>query len=390
MNDTKTDSSALTVGWIGTGRMGAAMAARLARAGVDLTAWNRTRAKAEPLAELGCAIADSIADLRDRDVVFTMVSTPADLEQVLIGDGGLLADPEHVPAAVVDCSTVSTESSEAMREACRQRGVAFLAAPVSGNGKVVAAGGLTLVVSGPEETYQRVAPLLRHIGKSVTYVGDGDTARLVKICHNLFLGVVTQSLAEITVLAERGGVPRAAFLEFLNNSVMGSVFTRYKSPAFVQPGLHPDVHADPAAQGLRPRARRRPAARRAHAGRRDHRTAGAGEREQRPGHRGLRDPARPAGGQRPAWSSSPRTSRWTTASAEANPTHEPADGSAARPGPHGRRLRAARRLRPAPRYRLAGPRHRWSPASAARSCSSTSTTSATPRRPGSAARSATR
>jgi 3-hydroxyisobutyrate dehydrogenase-like beta-hydroxyacid dehydrogenase len=213
--------------------MGAAMATRLAKVGVELTAWNRTRAKAEPLVEFGAAIADAIADLRERDVVFTMVSTPADLEQVLLGDGGLLADPAHVPGAVVDCSTVSTESSEAIREACRQRGVDFLAAPVSGNAKVVASGGLSLVVSGPEETYQRVAPLLGHIGKSVTYVGDGDTARLVKICHNIFLGVVTQSLAEVIVLAERGGVSRAAFLEFLNDSVMGSVFTRYKTPALV-------------------------------------------------------------------------------------------------------------------------------------------------------------
>jgi 3-hydroxyisobutyrate dehydrogenase len=185
------------------------------------------------LAELGCAIADSIADLRGCDVVFTMVSTPADLDQVLLGNGGLLADSEHLPMAVVDCSTVSTESSEAIREACVKRGVDFLAAPVSGNGKVVASGGLSLVVSGPAETFGRVAPLLHRIGGSVTYVGEGDTARLVKICHNLFLGVVTQSLAEITVLAERGGVSRAAFLEFLNNSVMGSVFTRYKSPAFV-------------------------------------------------------------------------------------------------------------------------------------------------------------
>jgi 3-hydroxyisobutyrate dehydrogenase len=221
------------VGWIGTGRMGAAMAARLARAGTDLTVWNRTRAKAEPLAELGCTVADRISELRDLDVVFTMVSTPADLEQVLLGDGGLIADPDHVPAAVIDCSTVSTESSTAMREACEARGVDFLSAPVSGNGKVVRAGGLTLVVSGPEETYQRFAPLLAHIGKSATYVGEGDVARLVKICHNLMLGVVTQSLAEITVLAEKGGVPRHAFLEFLNDSVMGSVFTRYKSPAFV-------------------------------------------------------------------------------------------------------------------------------------------------------------
>jgi len=228
-----TDGPVLKVGWIGTGRMGAAMAARLARAGTDMTVWNRTKAKAEPLAEHGCSIADQISELRGLDVVFTMVSTPADLEQVLLGEGGLLADPDLVPGVVVDCSTVSTESSVAIREAAEERGVAFLAAPVSGNGKVVRSGGLSLVVSGPEETYGRVVHLLEHIGKSVTYVGEGDVARLVKICHNLMLGVVTQCLAEITVLAEKGGVPRAAFLEFLNNSVMGSVFTRYKSPAFV-------------------------------------------------------------------------------------------------------------------------------------------------------------
>lgn len=223
----------MRVGWIGTGRMGIAMAARLAEAGVDLTAWNRTRSKAEPLADHGVAIAGAISELRSLDVVFTMVSTPADLEQVLLGEGGLLTETGHVPTIVVDCSTVSTESSEAMRTACQERGVAFLAAPVSGNGKVVRAGSLSLVVSGPEETYQRVEHLLEHLGKSVTYVGEGDVARLVKICHNIMLGVVTQSLAEITVLAEKGGVPRAAFLDFLNNSVMGSAFTRYKSPAFV-------------------------------------------------------------------------------------------------------------------------------------------------------------
>lgn len=227
------DSTDLTVGWIGTGRMGFAMARRLAKGGVDLAAWNRTRAKAEPLAEVGSTVVDSITELRDRDVVFTMVSTPSDLEQVLLGEGGLLEDRDHLPGVVVDCSTVSTESSERMREACTERGVAFLAAPVSGNGKVVKAGGLSLVVSGPEENYHLVAPLLAHLGKSVTYVGQGDVARLVKICHNLFLGVVTQSLAEITVLAEKGGVSRAAFLDFLNNSVMGSVFSRYKTPAFV-------------------------------------------------------------------------------------------------------------------------------------------------------------
>jgi 3-hydroxyisobutyrate dehydrogenase len=233
MNDIDAPTTIGTVGWIGAGRMGAAMAARLARAGVKVTVWNRTRAKAEPLADVGCVIADEIAELRGLDAVFTMVSTPADLEQVLLGEGGLLADPTDVPRIVVDCSTVDTDSSAAMRAACEERGVAFLASPVSGNGKVVQAGLLSLVASGPEETYRQVEPLLQHIGQSVTYVGEGDVARLVKICHNIMLGVVTQSLAEITVLAEKGGVSRAAFLEFFNNSVMGSMFTRYKSPAFV-------------------------------------------------------------------------------------------------------------------------------------------------------------
>ncbi len=233
MDTTAPRPGSLKVGWIGAGRMGAAMASRLARAGEDVTVWNRTRAKAEALTEVGCAVADTIADLRGHDVVFTMVSTPADLEQVLVGEGGLLADPARVPAVVVDCSTVSTESSAAMRAACSERGVAFLAAPVSGNGKVVRAGGLSLVVSGPEETYERVAHLLDHLGKGATYVGEGELARLAKICHNVMLGVVTQCLAEITVLAEKGGMSRAAFLEFLNKSVMGSVFTTYKTPAFV-------------------------------------------------------------------------------------------------------------------------------------------------------------
>jgi 3-hydroxyisobutyrate dehydrogenase len=233
MSENTVPTTVGSVGWIGAGRMGAAMASRLARAGVKVTVWNRTRAKAEPLAEVGCSIADDISELRGLDAVFVMVSTSKDLRQVLLGDGGLLADPSDVPAIVVDCSTVDQEASEAMRAACEERGVAFLASPVSGNGKVVKAGMLSLVASGPEETFRQVQPLLEHIGQHVTYVGEGDVARLVKICHNLMLGVVTQCMAEITVLAEKGGVPRAAFLEFLNNSVMGSVFTRYKSPAFV-------------------------------------------------------------------------------------------------------------------------------------------------------------
>lgn len=222
--------SELSVGWIGTGRMGFALAQRLSRAGVDVAAWNRTRAKAEPLTEFGVTVVDDPSDLADRDIVFTMVSTSADLDQVL---ERLLADPDRAPRHVVDCSTVSSEASASARQLLAKRGVSFIAAPVSGNGKVVRAGMLSLVCSGPADSYAEVQPLLELMGRHVTYVGDAEHARLVKICHNLLLGVVTQNLAEITVLAEKGGVPRAAFLDFINNSVMGSVFTRYKTPAFV-------------------------------------------------------------------------------------------------------------------------------------------------------------
>jgi 3-hydroxyisobutyrate dehydrogenase len=221
------------LGWVGTGRMGYALAARLLDAGCDVSVYNRTKAKAEPLAERGAAVVDSPAELADRDLVFTMVAGPEDFKTVVLGEDGLLSDPDAGPSVIVDSSTVSPEASAEVRAGAEARGVALLAAPVSGNPSVVDAGKLTVVVSGPSDAWDVARPYLELFGAGATYVGEGDVARLVKICHNLMLGVVAQSLAEITVLAEKGGVSRAAFLEFLNKSVMGSMFTRYKTPAIV-------------------------------------------------------------------------------------------------------------------------------------------------------------
>jgi 3-hydroxyisobutyrate dehydrogenase len=227
------DVKAKTLGWVGTGRMGYALATRLLEAGCELSVYNRTRAKAEPLAELGATVVDSPAQLADRDIVFTMVAGPEDFKAVVLGDDGLLSRSDVAPSVVVDSSTVSPDASAEVRARTESRDVALLAAPVSGNPSVVDAGKLTLVVSGPSEAWEAARPYLELFGAGATYVGEGDVARLVKICHNLMLGVVAQSLAEITVLAEKGGVSRAAFLEFLNKSVMGSMFTRYKTPAIV-------------------------------------------------------------------------------------------------------------------------------------------------------------
>ena len=230
--------NAPTIGWIGTGRMGYAMAQRLLAAGHKVSVWNRTRAKAEPLEAYGATVVSRIAKLAACDVVFSMVSASEDLLEVVLGTDGLLSQG-IAPKILVDCSTVSAEASEQIREAATRLGVAYLAAPVSGNAKVVKAGKLTSVVSGPRAAFDEVDDLLHAISRAVTYVGEGDLARLVKLAHNIFLGVVTQSMAEITVFAEKAGVPRAAFLAFLNDSVMGSVFTRYKTPAFVNLDLTP-------------------------------------------------------------------------------------------------------------------------------------------------------
>jgi 3-hydroxyisobutyrate dehydrogenase len=226
------NEKAMSVGWIGAGRMGYALIERLLDAGHDVSVYNRTRSKAEPLAARGAKLVDTPAQLADRDVVFIMVAASDDLEHVTVGEEGLLT-ADAAPQIIIDSSTVSAAVSEKIRGLAADRGTALLAAPVSGNPKVVRSGKLTLAVSGPREAYESAEHLLRPLGRGVTYVGDGEVARLVKICHNVFLGVVAQSLAEITVLAEQGGTSREAFLEFLNNSVMGSVFTRYKSPALV-------------------------------------------------------------------------------------------------------------------------------------------------------------
>jgi len=226
------DLAAKTIGWIGAGRMGYAMAQRLLAAGCDVSIYNRTRSKAEPLTKQGGKVVDTPRELADRDIVFTMVSGPDDLYSVICGENGLLSG-KTTPRLVVDCSSVSEEGSLRVRHKLQERGCDLLSAPVSGNAKVIKSGKLTVVASGPEAALDTARPYLEAIGKSVTYVGEGELARMVKICHNVLLGVVTQSLAEITVLAERGGVQRSALLNFINDSVMGSMFTRYKSPAFV-------------------------------------------------------------------------------------------------------------------------------------------------------------
>ncbi|MBV9259968.1 MAG: NAD(P)-dependent oxidoreductase [Pseudolabrys sp.] len=221
------------IGWIGAGRMGYPMIERLLKAGHDVTIWNRTRAKAEPLAAQGGRLVDKPSELADCDIVFAIVSTGKDVEEVVFGKDGLLTGAKK-PKMLVDCSSISVEESATIRKKLNEKGVNFIASPVSGNAKVIKAGKLSAVVSGPEADAKIAMPLIEVFApKGVSYVGDGELARICKIAHNVMLGVVIENLIEITLLANKMGVPRHAFLSFMNNGVMGSMFTAYKTPALV-------------------------------------------------------------------------------------------------------------------------------------------------------------
>jgi 3-hydroxyisobutyrate dehydrogenase-like beta-hydroxyacid dehydrogenase len=226
-------TDALTLGWLGTGRMGSAMAGRLLDAGDRVTVWNRTESKTGPLVARGAEVAGSIRELGRRDIVFVSVSWPPDLEEVVAGPEGLLSG-ERRPGVIVDCSTVSEETSARVRAAAEAAGTQFLAAPVSGNPHMVADGECCIVASGPSATYEKAGPYLAKIAKVVVHAGDDEQARIVKLCHNLYLGMMVQALVEVTTLAEKGGTDRAAFLEFLNGTVLASDWVRKRAPDLVK------------------------------------------------------------------------------------------------------------------------------------------------------------
>jgi 3-hydroxyisobutyrate dehydrogenase-like beta-hydroxyacid dehydrogenase len=209
------------------------MATRLIDAGTPVTVWNRTTSKTAPLVAKGAVRAAAITDLSGCAIVFVMVSTPADLEQVIMGEDGLLSGT-RAPGIIVDCSTVSAEVSAKVRAAANAAGAGFLACPVSGNPQVVAEGRASLVASGPADVFDRCRPYLEQIAKVVVYAGEEEQSRLVKLCLNLYLGMKVQALVEVTSLAEKGGIDREAFLTFLNGTVITSDWIRKRTGDLVK------------------------------------------------------------------------------------------------------------------------------------------------------------
>jgi 3-hydroxyisobutyrate dehydrogenase-like beta-hydroxyacid dehydrogenase len=225
------------------------MAARLLAAGVAVEAWNRTPGKLAALLSQG-ATQLAAPGLGDAPVVFSMVLNDEALDSLWQADDGVLARVRP-PAVWADCSTVSQQASQRAADAAAQSGTAFVCAPVMGNPAAVQAGNLIFAVSGPAPAITALEPLLGIIGRSWHAVGAAHEARVVKLCSNMILAMHAQALAEALVLGESHGIDRSALMSFINDSALGSAFTRHKTAAYVALDLAPAFTADGLRKDLR-------------------------------------------------------------------------------------------------------------------------------------------
>ena len=218
------------VGFVGLGTMGSGIARRLLDAGHDVTGWNRTRAKAEPLIAAGMRWADSPRAVAEAsDVVFTMITNTQALHAVTGGDDGILAGLGD-GKVYVDMSTVSPAASRALAEAVAARGAKMLDAPVSGSVITLEKGKLSIMVGGDADAVERVDPVLRAIGPVVTHVGGNGQAVLMKIAVNLNLAVQMLGFSEGVLLAEKGGIERKTAVDVMLRSVIASPMVEYRGP----------------------------------------------------------------------------------------------------------------------------------------------------------------
>lgn len=219
----------MRVAVVGLGLMGDPIARRLLEAGHELTVFNRTPERAQPLAADGARVASSLAAVWDSaHVCITTVTGDDALRSVTGGESGLLAG-DRSGRVLVDMSTVSPDVSREVAAAAEAAGVAYLRAPVSGNPTVVRAGNLSIVVSGDKSTFEQVEPVLRDIGPNLFYVGAGEEARVLKLALNLMIAGTTQLIAEAVVFGEANGLDRATMLDVMAASAVGSPFVKYKA-----------------------------------------------------------------------------------------------------------------------------------------------------------------
>jgi 3-hydroxyisobutyrate dehydrogenase-like beta-hydroxyacid dehydrogenase len=234
----------MRIGFVGLGQMGLPIAENLLAAGHELIVWNRTAAKAGPLLDAGAAGAATPRDAAAADVVITMLADDAAVSAVLDGPDGVLA-AKH-PVFHVSMSTISVALSEHLTQTHRDRGEAFVAAPVFGRPDAAAARALSVLCAGPDDAVRMCLPLLEAIGRRVFPLGEHPpAANLVKLTGNFLIMATIESLAEAMTLAEKGGIERAQLLEVLTGTLFDSPVHRTYGAILVEDRFRPAGFAAP-------------------------------------------------------------------------------------------------------------------------------------------------
>ncbi len=219
-----------TLGWIGLGAMGSRMAKRLLDAGHPLVGYNRTAARARPLADAGMRVLGSAREVAEAaDIVFTMVTDDRALDQVARGDAGVLAGLRR-GAVWAEMSTVSPGIAQSLAGTVAAAGAQLLDAPVAGSPLTIEQGQLSIMVGGDAGALERVRPYLLAIGPTVTHVGPVGLAKTMKVAINLSIAVQVAAFAESIALAEKAGIARRQAVEALLKSVAGSPMLKYRGP----------------------------------------------------------------------------------------------------------------------------------------------------------------
>jgi len=212
----------MKLGFIGLGQMGAAMAANLVKAGHDVTVFNRTPAKAEPLVALGAYAAKTVADACRGDVVMTMLADDHAVEEAAFADRGIVNSLAK-SALHISCSTISVALSERLTAAHAKAAQKFVSAPVFGRPDIAAAGKLAVAVAGPADALATAQPLLDAIGQKTFVLGEKPSAaNLVKLSGNFLIANVIEALGEAVALVTKGGVDRHAYIDLLTSTLFSA------------------------------------------------------------------------------------------------------------------------------------------------------------------------
>jgi 3-hydroxyisobutyrate dehydrogenase len=240
-----------SIGFIGLGIMGGAMAANLLKAGYHLTVWNRTAGRAVPLVEAGARLADNPASAAaESDIIIICVSDTPDVEKVILGPDGIIHGA-RAGSLVVDCSTISPAATRGIAERLKEKEVHMLDAPVSGGSEGAARGTLSIMVGGDAAQLERVMPALEAMGKTVTHVGGHGAGQMAKLVNQILIVVTMQGVAEALLFAQAGGLDLERTLAAVGGGAAGSWMLNNRGPQVIRRDWRPGFTVDLQQKDLR-------------------------------------------------------------------------------------------------------------------------------------------